>query len=124
MMTAEQFWDIRQKLNLSQKALGIHLRCSAELIKKIEAGKARITPKKEQDLLWLEKNPPIPPSSNSPGHTKRRGRPSGTANRPRDWQEDKAEISWGMILGGTVAMVLLILAMVFFSPAGPLPNQA
>jgi hypothetical protein len=115
-MTAKQAKDIREKLGLTQKALSILLGCSKGHIKKMESGERGITPEREEDLLWLEKNPPAPDPSAS---QRQRGRPSGHASQPKNRQEDKTKISWGMILGSIAAVGAIILVMVFRPAALP-----
>lgn len=87
-MTADEFRAIRLDLDLSQRELGAYLERSAGLIKKIEAGLARITPKIEQALSALAENPPAESWDNV---APRRGRPPGRANRPRAWQEEERQ---------------------------------
>lgn len=109
-MTPDEFRVIRLELDLSQRELGDHLKRSAELVKKIEAGSARITENMEQAMLELAENPPPPREPNS---APRRGRPPGGANRPRVWQEtyanDGAAIPMLALLSVAVAVGILFM---------------
>lgn len=85
-MTAEELRNIRFDLGLSQEEFGTHSGYSADYVQKMETGKLPVSGKVEAVALALVMDPPPPRQPNA--EPRRRGRPKGGANRPRETRDD------------------------------------